>query len=363
MHINKLLLAVTILILTVGFTACQTFRAELMQRDDKAIAETRLQEIIQALENEDKEGLKSMFSLKAIEEAEDIDAGIDYITALYKGNIISKDLAQEGSASINDGGKTSEVKSFYTVTTDVDEYIIFFIDQLVDTKNPNNLGLYMLQIIKLSDREKYFDWGSDTRCAGIYRPTEEDESINETPIEEDERIEETNREEVKEESTETKEHEIRPFIWEEKVADIHLLMTVDEVLEKLGEPLEEEILYSETVGKITTLIYENLELEFLDKLDNKLIQILVDKEGATTVRDIKIGDNIEVLNNTFYLEEILLSEDKTEAFTKDQGNVYYQKDQDAYTITYYDDRSFKVALIFEVKDNIIRKARLIDQTV
>ncbi|EPR11484.1 hypothetical protein L323_11790 [Ruminiclostridium papyrosolvens C7] len=48
---------------------------------------------------------------------------------------------------------------------------MFFIDQIVDRKSTDNIGLYMLQIIKESDKKKEFDGGGEkTRCAGIYRP-------------------------------------------------------------------------------------------------------------------------------------------------------------------------------------------------
>jgi len=114
-----------------------------------------------------------MFSPEALKEAKDIDDGIEYIMQFYKGKIKSKDGTVVTSDSKNNGEKTSELECYYTVTTDVVTYIVFFIDQVIDTKNPDNVGLYMLQIIKLSDEEKEFDWGGDkTRCAGIYRPAE-----------------------------------------------------------------------------------------------------------------------------------------------------------------------------------------------
>ena len=68
-------------------------------------------------------------------------------------------------------GKVNWIVCIYIVTMDEDTYIVFFIDQIVDTKNPDNVGIYMLQVIKESDREKEFDGGGDkTRCAGIYHP-------------------------------------------------------------------------------------------------------------------------------------------------------------------------------------------------
>jgi hypothetical protein len=111
-----------------------------------------------------------MFSPQSLKEAKDIDGGIDYLMEFYKGKLDSKELALKVDDSSNHGVDISELKCFYTVTTDVDKYIVFFIDRIVDDKNPNNVGLYMLQIIKFSDEDKEFDWGNNTRCAGIYRP-------------------------------------------------------------------------------------------------------------------------------------------------------------------------------------------------
>lgn len=127
-----------------------------------------LQEIIKALEERDKEGLKNMFSSVALEEANNIDAGIEYIIEFYQGNIISKKHSLVGSNSKNYGENASQLECFYRVTTDVDKYIVFFINQLEDTKNPENVGLYMLQMIKLSDREKEFDWGEKRQSVPVF---------------------------------------------------------------------------------------------------------------------------------------------------------------------------------------------------
>ena len=175
MNIKKLLLLSAIITLSFILTSCNILKPKL-GRDDKKIAETRLEEIINALENNAKEILKNMFSTNALEEADDIDNNIDYVMNFYKGTIISKEGSRQGLDSNSDGIIKSELKGFYRVTTDKEKYIIFFIDQLVDTENTDNVGLYMLQIIKLEDREKYFDWGNETRCAGIFRTS--DEKIN-----------------------------------------------------------------------------------------------------------------------------------------------------------------------------------------
>lgn len=178
MNIKRLLLFITSITLSLGLLSCSTSRSvpnaresELNARDDNTIADVRFQNIIEALEKNDKEGLKKMFSPIALKEAKDIDVGIDYIMEFYKGKIKSKDGTIPRKDSNNDGEKKSELDCMYIVTTDEDTYLVFFIDQIVDTKNPDNVGIYMLQIIKKSDRKNEFDWGgAKTKCAGIYRP-------------------------------------------------------------------------------------------------------------------------------------------------------------------------------------------------
>ncbi|WP_027627329.1 DUF5104 domain-containing protein [Ruminiclostridium cellobioparum] len=171
MNIKRLLSVAIIITLSLCLASCSSFRTDAFTRDDNKIADTRFKKIIEALENTDKEGLKKMFSTKAVEEANDIDGGIEYLMELYKGKIKSKDVALETSGSKDNGDKTVELKCYYTVTTDEETYIVFFIEQIQDTSNTDNVGLYMLQIIKQIDEDKEFDWGSKTRCAGIYRST------------------------------------------------------------------------------------------------------------------------------------------------------------------------------------------------
>lgn len=42
-----------------------------------------------------------------------------------------------------------------------------------DTGHPENVGLYMLQVIKAEDQDTQFDGGQDILYAGIYRPEED----------------------------------------------------------------------------------------------------------------------------------------------------------------------------------------------
>lgn len=179
MNIKRVIIFITIMALSLSLLSCNSDSsmlrdrtAELNASNDNEIADAHFQNIIGALENKDKERLKKMFSSNALEEAKDIDGGIDYIMGFYKGKMKSSDDGGGPVASdLKDNGeKKSELDCMYIVTTDEDTYIVFFIEQKVDTKNPDNVGLYMLQIIKESDQDKEFDWGTNIKCAGVYRP-------------------------------------------------------------------------------------------------------------------------------------------------------------------------------------------------
>lgn len=167
---NKLLLFTIITLLTLALSSCSLFY-KTYSRDDAKISETRFDEIIEALNNKDSEALKAMFSPNALKEAPNIDDDIAYLIEFYKGDIISVENASEGSDSKDGDDREIDLKTLNFVSTDEDEYIVFYIDNLTDTKDPDNVGLDMLQIIKQSDRKTQFDWGGDkTYCKGIYRP-------------------------------------------------------------------------------------------------------------------------------------------------------------------------------------------------
>ena len=93
--------------------------------DDK-VAEKRMKQVIQALENQDREGLKAMFSKQALAEADTFDESMDYLFEFFQGEVESYDggLGPVGE-EIRYGKKMKEVKSAYDVITDKGKYVFF----------------------------------------------------------------------------------------------------------------------------------------------------------------------------------------------------------------------------------------------
>ena len=170
---KRLLLFVTSVVLAFGLTSCSGIGREFdLFRNDEAIADEYCEEIIDALENQDTDKLKSMFSTSALAEAENIDEGLAYVMDFFQGETTLIDGGCSTSESVDHGEKTIRLEGRYWVTTDKDEYFIFFVYDDVDTENPDNVGLYMLQIVKASEAEEQVDWVGKPYIAGIWQPDE-----------------------------------------------------------------------------------------------------------------------------------------------------------------------------------------------
>lgn len=174
MNIKKVLFLITIITLSLSVSACgpSLLYKQLIRNDEKA-SETRLQNIIAALENKDTEGLKKMFSPNALKEAKNIGDDIKEAMDFYKGKVQTTDGTYSASDLKNDGRMTSELNCSYMLKTDAGDYTIYFVDKKIDSKDPDNEGLYILEIIKEPLEQECLYWDNDdTRHAGIYCLTE-----------------------------------------------------------------------------------------------------------------------------------------------------------------------------------------------
>lgn len=72
--------AVLLIFLTSTFilTSC-LFRGRIVYVGEERAAKERIQEILAAIKDKDKEAMKALFSKKALEEANEIDEGVDYL--------------------------------------------------------------------------------------------------------------------------------------------------------------------------------------------------------------------------------------------------------------------------------------------
>jgi Domain of unknown function (DUF5104) len=169
MKMKRFLFILISIILTFGLSSCSFLSGGVWSANDKKTAEDRFQQIMKAIDEKDAEGLKSMFSPNALKEAEDMDGGIAYLMGFIKGKIISTDVGYKVEETNDHGDKTYTIKC-KTMVDATGNYILFFTDIIEDTKDPDNVGLYMIQVLKEPYTKAEFDWGTEIKCAGVYRP-------------------------------------------------------------------------------------------------------------------------------------------------------------------------------------------------
>ena len=131
-------------------------------------ADARLEKIVSAIKNKDEEELKSLFSNKALDEDNDIGNEIGYLFGLLQGDIVSWERDSLSSdESIQHGKRSLMIRFSFDIKTDKDLYRFFVIDFNVDTIEPDNQGIYMLELIEFTDTKDLNSW-QDRMRAGIY---------------------------------------------------------------------------------------------------------------------------------------------------------------------------------------------------
>lgn len=94
---NKRFLAAFLLMPILLFNSCSVLQATGDNSSDAA--EARIKQVIEALQNHDKDALRAMFSKKALLEAEDLDGRMDYLFNFLQGKVISLDYIASGERS------------------------------------------------------------------------------------------------------------------------------------------------------------------------------------------------------------------------------------------------------------------------
>lgn len=168
---KKIILILLVLVNLLLFSSCDKIgggsRERIIGSEEKK-ADARIEQIITAIKDKDRESLKSLFSKKALDEANDFESSVDYLFKLLQGNVDTWE--RDGCASdesIEDGKKSLMIRFSFDVKTDKDTYHFFVIDYNTDTINTDNQGVYMLELIKFTDDKDLESW-QDRMRAGLY---------------------------------------------------------------------------------------------------------------------------------------------------------------------------------------------------
>ena len=176
--LKRIIFIILIVIMSMTFlNSCSYFvdwRLKMLNSsDDAKKANARLEQVLEAIKNQDREALKTMFSKQALDEAKNIDDGLDYLFELFQGEVESwKNMNGEpSSAGTYEYGKKTrwEISALYYVNTDKEKYFFFIKEYTVDNDNPDNVGMYTLLV--MTEEEKRTQWSKLVNDPpGIYMP-------------------------------------------------------------------------------------------------------------------------------------------------------------------------------------------------
>lgn len=163
-------------IITLLLSSCSSGGPHMFSRlfdNDKDVANAKMDKVLEAIKNKDKDSLKSMFSKKAIAEAENFDQSIADLFDFFQGDFVSYNdwtgpMVEEGRNDDGTGRNWKSTESTYDVDTSEQKYRFAIKGFTKDTADPDNIGICSLYIIKKEDtNEKFAYWGDNKWTPGI----------------------------------------------------------------------------------------------------------------------------------------------------------------------------------------------------
>lgn len=119
---------------------------------DEDIAKKNIEMLLNALDNDDKEGVKKMFSPNIIAGINNFEECIDELLSYYEGDYLEYKNGGLGTTNDNDYGKTTKYHDMsYDVTTAKGIYRLGIIWYISDSNVCDNVGIWSLYILKFED--------------------------------------------------------------------------------------------------------------------------------------------------------------------------------------------------------------------
>ena len=158
---KKTLLLLPIIGLVLVLTSC-SLRRNFLMKDDSSVANDKFSELIDAIQTQDVNALKSLFSKSALKEAENLDESIRHLFDYFQGELVSyNNWGGPGVTAEMEYGDYQEVyDATYDFETAQDKYRLWMEIITVDTTDADKVGIRSLYIIRFED---------DTRADFAYR--------------------------------------------------------------------------------------------------------------------------------------------------------------------------------------------------
>lgn len=168
---KKNILFFFLLIAMIGLCACSFENGGLIMPSDQKKANNNFEKVLEAIEEENKDLLISLFAKETLKKVVSFDSTIDDLFDYFNGDVISYndwggpvvEITREDDQIIQTMDSTYDV----TTTECVYRFSLRYISR--DTTNTDNLGVHFLYITKLEDdtSPEHAYWGDGKDTLGI----------------------------------------------------------------------------------------------------------------------------------------------------------------------------------------------------
>ena len=167
---KKTLLLLPIIGIVLVLTSC-SLRRNFLMKDDSSVANNKFSELIDAIQTQDINTLKSLFSKNTLKEAENLDESIRHLFDYLQGELVSyNNWGGPGVKAEMEYGDYQEVyDATYDFETAQDKYRLWMEIITVDTTDADNVGIRSLYIIRFEDDtdQNCAYWGDGEHTPGI----------------------------------------------------------------------------------------------------------------------------------------------------------------------------------------------------
>lgn len=151
---KKIIILVNIIVLVLS--SCSKGTGDTFGRlydNSDEIANKTIENLIKALESKEKTAITEMFSKDVTNNVENFDESIEWLLEYYQGEYISR--SEDGSIwatkTVEYDEKMEDIHMSYDIQTAKDTYRIAIYEITLDNKNPDNVGIRSLYIIRMEE--------------------------------------------------------------------------------------------------------------------------------------------------------------------------------------------------------------------
>ena len=169
----KILLLITVALCFLN--SCGGVRIDMLGYNEEKDINAKFEKIIIAINENDMDAIKAFFSKNTLDEDDSLDENIEKLFTFIQGTIDSweKRVGSSTSDSKDRGHRKREFSVSYDVNTGEQQYYFSLDYCSIDTKQPENVGLYLLLVVKNEDEEKI--WDVDNKI--IYDKTDDGKTV------------------------------------------------------------------------------------------------------------------------------------------------------------------------------------------